>query len=51
MAESSAVHDGDVIVPYNFEPDGLWKKATVISITIARLVIQSALVTHHGALA
>ena len=23
MVESSATHDGDVIVPYNFEPDGL----------------------------
>ena len=55
MAESRAAHDSDVIIPYNFEPDGLWssnEKVTVISIiTIARLVLQSALATHRGALA
>ena len=27
MAESSATHDSDVIVPYNFEPDGLWSSS------------------------
>ena len=27
MAESSVTHDGDVIVPYNFTPDGLWSSS------------------------
>ena len=27
MAEDSVTNDGDVIVPYNFEPDGLWSSS------------------------
>ena len=27
MAEGSVTHDGDVIVPYKFEPDGLWSSS------------------------
>ena len=27
MAESSVMHDGDVIIPYNFAPDGLWSSS------------------------
>ena len=51
MAESSATRDGDVIVPYNFEPDGLAAKKVTVMITIARLVLQSTLITHRDALA
>ena len=28
MAESSVTGDSDVIVPYNFEPDGLWSSSS-----------------------
>ena len=27
MAEGSVTHNGDIIVPYNFEPDGLWSSS------------------------
>ena len=27
MAEGSVTDDGDIIVPYNFEPDGLWSSS------------------------
>ena len=27
MAESSATHDGNIVVPYNFEPDALWSSS------------------------
>ena len=28
MADSDVTSDSDVIVPYNFEPDGLWSSSS-----------------------